>query len=217
MVSTVPGLKVVFPATARDAKGLMTAALRGNDPVLYFESQRLYDLPELVHADGVPADDYEVRIGEPKHLVRTGTCNLHGRRRALPCARCRDGAVGEVRPRGRGHRRSLARAVRVRPAARIRGEDRPPPVRVRRESARQLAQHRRLDGVREAFDDLDAPVTVLGARNWISPPAELEWEYFVTPDDIVDAVHERIIPLSGHTLQPGRGAGIVPSDSALGI
>jgi len=39
----------------------------------------------------------------------------------------------------------------------------------------------------EAFDELDAPVVVLGARNWIAPPAELEWEYFVTPEDIIDA------------------------------
>ena len=29
----------------------------------------------------------------------------------------------------------------------------------------------------EAFDDLDAPVVVLGARNWIAPPAEMEWEF----------------------------------------
>ena len=36
---------------------------------------------------------------------------------------------------------------------------------------RAVAQHP------EAFDDLDAPVVVLGARNWIAPPAEMEWEF----------------------------------------
>jgi 2-oxoisovalerate dehydrogenase E1 component len=38
----VPGLKVVFPATPYSAKGLLATALRGNDPVVFFESQRLF-------------------------------------------------------------------------------------------------------------------------------------------------------------------------------
>jgi 2-oxoisovalerate dehydrogenase E1 component len=45
-----------------------------------------------------------------------------------------------------------------------------------------------------AFDELDAPVVVLGATNAIAPPAELEQRYFVQADDIVDAVHERLLP-----------------------
>src|SRR4029453_15633075 len=71
MVAGVPGLKVVFPATARDAKGLLASALAGNDPVVFFESQRLYDMPETVFPD-VPPEDYEVPTGEP-HVVRGGT------------------------------------------------------------------------------------------------------------------------------------------------
>ena len=47
----------------------------------------------------------------------------------------------------------------------------------------------------ESFDDLDGPVVVLGARNWIAPPAEMEWEFFVTPEDILDAIHTRVLPL----------------------
>jgi 2-oxoisovalerate dehydrogenase E1 component len=69
----------------------------------------------------------------------------------------------------------------------------------------------------EAFDHLDAPVVVLGARNWIAPPAELEWEFFVTSDDILDAVHTRIVPLPGHVVQPGPGADGTLHESALGI
>jgi 2-oxoisovalerate dehydrogenase E1 component len=62
----IPGLKVVFPATPYDAKGLMNAALTGTDPVVFFESQRIYDQPELFHgAEGVPAGYYEVPIGTP--------------------------------------------------------------------------------------------------------------------------------------------------------
>lgn len=55
----VPGLKVVTPATPYDAKGLLKAAVRDEDPVLYFEHKRLYR-----RARGeVPEDDYVVPIG----------------------------------------------------------------------------------------------------------------------------------------------------------
>jgi 2-oxoisovalerate dehydrogenase E1 component len=49
-----------------------------------------------------------------------------------------------------------------------------------------------------AFDYLDGPVAVVGARNWITPPAELERSFFPQADWIVDTVHERIVPLDGH-------------------
>ena len=52
----IPGLKVVFPATPYDAKGMMATALSGNDPVVFFESQRLYTVSETVHPEGVPAE-----------------------------------------------------------------------------------------------------------------------------------------------------------------
>ena len=61
----IPGLKVVFPATPYDAKGLMNAALQGTDPVIFFESQRIYDIGEMFHKEGVPEGYYEIPIGEP--------------------------------------------------------------------------------------------------------------------------------------------------------
>jgi 2-oxoisovalerate dehydrogenase E1 component len=48
------------------------------------------------------------------------------------------------------------------------------------------------------FDYLDAPPVVIGARNWISPAAELEKEYYPQAGWIIDAIHERIVPLPGH-------------------
>ncbi|MBR5739612.1 MAG: dehydrogenase [Lachnospiraceae bacterium] len=45
----IPGLKVCFPATPYDAKGLMAEALNGTDPVVFFESQRIYDVGEQFH------------------------------------------------------------------------------------------------------------------------------------------------------------------------
>ena len=50
-----------------------------------------------------------------------------------------------------------------------------------------------------AFDYLDAPPVVVGAKNWITPAHELEEYFFPQPEWIVDAVHERIMPLPGHT------------------
>ncbi len=59
-----PGLKLVAPSTAYDAKGLMTAAIRDNNPVLYFEHKYLYRRPEL--KTEIPEDDYTVEIGKGK-------------------------------------------------------------------------------------------------------------------------------------------------------
>jgi 2-oxoisovalerate dehydrogenase E1 component len=50
-----------------------------------------------------------------------------------------------------------------------------------------------------AFDYLDAPVSVLGSRNWITPAAEMEHLYFPQVDWFIDAIHERILPLPGYS------------------
>jgi 2-oxoisovalerate dehydrogenase E1 component len=50
-----------------------------------------------------------------------------------------------------------------------------------------------------AFDYLDAPVAVLGSRNWVTPAAEMEALYFPQTDGIIDTIHERIMPLAGYT------------------
>ena len=71
MVAHVPGLKVVFPATPYDAKGLMASALSGSDPVVFFESQRLYGITEWFQKE-VPAGYYTIPIGLPE-VKRPGT------------------------------------------------------------------------------------------------------------------------------------------------
>jgi 2-oxoisovalerate dehydrogenase E1 component len=49
-----------------------------------------------------------------------------------------------------------------------------------------------------AFDYLDAPPVVVGSRNWIIPAHEMEHYFFPQPDWILDAIHEKILPLKGH-------------------
>jgi 2-oxoisovalerate dehydrogenase E1 component beta subunit len=58
--ANVAGLKMVAPATARDAKGLLTAAIRDPDPVLYFEHKYLY---RRIKED-LPGEDFTVPIGK---------------------------------------------------------------------------------------------------------------------------------------------------------
>lgn len=62
----IPGLKVVLPATPYDAKGLLTQAIRDNDPVIFFEHKALYDL-----AGPVPEESYALPFGEA-NVVRDG-------------------------------------------------------------------------------------------------------------------------------------------------
>jgi 2-oxoisovalerate dehydrogenase E1 component beta subunit len=62
-----PGLKVVAPSTAYDAKGLIKSAVRDNDPVIFFEHKGLY---RRIKED-LPAEEYTVPIGKAK-VVREG-------------------------------------------------------------------------------------------------------------------------------------------------
>jgi pyruvate dehydrogenase E1 component beta subunit len=66
--ANTPGLKIVMPATAADAKGLLTSSLRDPDPVLFCEPLRGYRLIR----DEVPEGEYEVPLGKAR-LVREGT------------------------------------------------------------------------------------------------------------------------------------------------
>ncbi len=63
-----PGLKIVYPATAADAKGLMKAAIRDDDCVLFFEHKYLYRRVK----DVMPAGDHVVPIGKAR-VAREGT------------------------------------------------------------------------------------------------------------------------------------------------
>ena len=68
-----------------------------------------------------------------------------------------------------------------------------------------------------AFDELDAPPVVVGARNWITPPDEVEEAFFPFPVDIMDAVHEHILPLKGYTVQRDCATGELSRRDSLGV
>ncbi len=62
----IPGLKIVCPSTPTDAKGLLKSAIRGEDPVLFFEHKMLYAMRE-----DVPEGDYVIPFGQA-HVRRAG-------------------------------------------------------------------------------------------------------------------------------------------------
>lgn len=63
-----PGLKVIMPSSAYDAKGLLISALRDPDPVIFFEPKRIY----RAFREEVPEESYTIPIGEAK-VVEPGT------------------------------------------------------------------------------------------------------------------------------------------------
>ena len=64
-----PGLKIVYPSTAYDAKGLIKAAIRDDNPVIFEEHKGLYRAPTL--REVLPTEDYTVPLGKAR-TVREG-------------------------------------------------------------------------------------------------------------------------------------------------
>ncbi|MBR2500391.1 MAG: dehydrogenase [Clostridia bacterium] len=199
MCAHIPGLKIAFPATPYDAKGIMTSALNGTDPVIVFESQRIYDVGELFHEGGVPEGSYEVPLGEPD-IKRAGSdvtiltigATLY---RALDAAKeleAKYGISAEVID---------ARSIvpfnyeKVLESVKKTGKI----VLASDACARGSMLNTIAQTITElAFDYLDAPPVVVGAKNWITPSYELEDSFFPQADWIIDAINDRIIPLPGH-------------------
>ncbi len=68
LMAQSPGLKVIIPSTAVDAKGLLTAAIRDDDPVIFLEHMKLY----RSFREEVPEEQYEIEIGKA-NVTREGT------------------------------------------------------------------------------------------------------------------------------------------------
>lgn len=64
-----PGLKIVYPSTARDAKALLKASIRDDDPVLFFEHKKLYRAPHL--REVLPREDFVEPLGRAR-IHRSG-------------------------------------------------------------------------------------------------------------------------------------------------
>jgi 2-oxoisovalerate dehydrogenase E1 component len=67
------------------------------------------------------------------------------------------------------------------------------------------------------FDDLDGPPVVVGSRNWIMPAAELETMFFQQPAWLLDAIHERMLPLQGHEPSTNQTTGEMVRRARMGV
>ena len=200
----IPGLKVCFPATPWEAKGLMETALKGTDPVVFFESQRIYDVGEQFHEGGVPAERYEIEFGDV-NKVRNGkdvTILTIGAAlyRAVDAAKILSEKYGMEADIINIHSLVPLDYTKIVESVKKTGRV----VLVSDACSRGSFMNDIAKNLTElCFDDLDAPPVVVGARNWITPPFEFDEFFFPQPGWIVDAIHEKLVPLPGHVVENG--------------
>jgi 2-oxoisovalerate dehydrogenase E1 component len=218
LVHHVPGLKVVYPVTPYDAKGMMNAALAGSDPVIFFESQKVYDFGEMFVEDGVPEGYYEIDLCEPSvkrkgkdlTIVTLGPA-LYTAIAAADELLARFGVSAEVvdlRAATPLNYDPLAESVRKTGKALLLSDA------VERGSVMHTVA---ANLTQLCFDDLDAPPVVMGSRNWITPAAELEALFFPQPAWLLDAIHERILPLKDYQPRTNQTLGELARRARLGI
>ncbi len=184
----IPGLRVVVPSTPYDAKGMIVAALRDPDPVLYFEHKRAY---RAIKGE-VPDGDYVVSL-DTASVVREGddiavltygimvhTAMEAAERLAADGFECEVVDLRSLRPLDRAAIVSSARKcgkVIVVQEANL-------AVSVASEVAAIVAE--------ECFEHLDSPVRRLGGPEIPAMPyaPQLEKEYLITPDKVEAALRD---------------------------
>ncbi len=218
LMNHIPGLKIVYPVTPYDAKGLLNSALVGTDPVIFLESQKLYGKGELFHKEGVPEGYYEIPIGEPdvKKEGKDITLITFGPALyvALDAAKELEEKYGlsaeviDLRSLNPLNYDKLIASVKK--TGKV--------VLVNEAVERGNAMHNIAANLTQfTFDYLDAPPAVVGSHNWVSPAAEHEKEYFPQPSWILDTIHERIMPLKGYTPATNRTLGELERGAKMGL
>jgi 2-oxoisovalerate dehydrogenase E1 component beta subunit len=180
----VPGLKVVTPSTPYDAKGMLRAAIRDPDPVLFLEHKKCY---RLIKGE-VPDEDYEVPIG-PADVKREGddlTCVAYG----LMLHQCLEAAarleeesgtrveVVDVRTIAPLDKQTILDSVRKTGKAMVVSEDNRT-YGVGAEIVATIAE--------ETMFDLDGPLVRIGGPDIPAMPFSGPLEHFYMPD--VEGIH----------------------------
>jgi 2-oxoisovalerate dehydrogenase E1 component len=218
LAAHIPGLKVVYPVTPYDAKGMMNAALVGTDPVIFFESQKLYDIGEMFQAGGVPEGYYEIDLSEPS-VKRVGTDltivtlgpSLYTAITAAEELAARFDVSAEIvdlRSANPLNYELLVGSVRKTGKVLLVSEA------VERGNVMQTVAS---NLTRICFNELDGPPVVVGSRNWITPAPEQEAMFFPQPAWLLDSVHEEILPLPGYEPTTNRTSGELMRRARLGV
>jgi 2-oxoisovalerate dehydrogenase E1 component len=177
----------------------MNSALQGTDPVIFFESQRIYDIGEMFHEEGVPEGYYEIPLGEPD-IKRKGDdltiltigATLYPAITAADILREKYGINAEIidaRTLVPFNYIPVIESVKKTGKILLTSD-----ASTRGSFLKEMAQT-----ITElTFDWLDAPPVVVGSRNWITPAYEMEQYFFPQPGWMIDAIHEKIMPIKGH-------------------
>ncbi len=218
VVAHIPGLKAMYPATPYDAKGMLNLALRGTDPVVFFESQKLYDMGEIFVPEGVPQGYYEIEEGVPaiRRVGKDLTIVTVG-----PALYTALEAAEELES-------TYKLSTEVIDARFINPLDYGPIVESVKKTGKLLLAsdacergsflHTMASHISQiTYDWLDGPIVVVGSRNWITPAAELEKMFFPQKEWIIDALHERLHPLQGHEVSSNQTTGEIVRRSRKGI
>jgi 2-oxoisovalerate dehydrogenase E1 component len=218
LTAHIPGLKSYFPATPYDAKGMLNLALRGTDPVIFYESQLLYDMGEQFEKGGVPEGYYEVPEGEPAIRVQGKDITIASLGATLYT----------VMNAAKKLESKFGLSVEVIDLRFINPLNYDIIIESVKKTGKLLLAsdavergsflHTVASNVQTlAFDYLDAPVAVTGSRNWITPAAEMEHLYFPQVDWLIDTIHERILPLPGYSPITPQTPGEILRKNRLGV
>jgi 2-oxoisovalerate dehydrogenase E1 component beta subunit len=184
-----PGVKVIVPSSAYDAKGLLKAAIRDDDPVIFFEPKYLYRRAK----DDVPEDDYVIPIGKANVLQEGDDVSLitygsmvHHCRSALEKLEAEDLSIEliDLRSIMPLDKETIYASVKKTNRVVLAYEDHKT-LGIGAEIAALLSE--------ELFEYLDTPIVRVAAPDTpvpYSPP--LEEFYLPKEEDIVKAVHKVI-------------------------
>jgi 2-oxoisovalerate dehydrogenase E1 component len=218
IVAHIPGLKAMYPATPYDAKGMLNLALRGTDPVVFFESQKLYGIGEQFVTSGVPESYYEVPEGEPdvkrqgKDLtIMTIGPTLYTALEAAEELEQKYGVSAEVIDLRFINPLNYDLLIdSVKKIGKV--------VLASDACERNSFLHNVASNLTQlAFNYLDGPAVVVGSRNWITPAAEMEELFFPQKEWILDTIHERVYPLPGHQVTTVQTYGEILRKNRLGV
>lgn len=188
LLAQFPGLKVVIPSSAIDAKGMITAAIRDNDPVVFLEHMLLY----RSFREKVPEESYTVDLGKANIVHEGNDVTLVTYGAMVPAAKRAAEGVAQ-------HGVSVE-VIDLRTIAPIDFEtimasvEKTSRLLVVQESQRQAGVGNQIvsEMAQRAFYSLLAPIQLLAAPDTTFPYKQIEAEWLPDEQDIVQAIYRTI-------------------------
>lgn len=185
LYAQIPGLKVVIPSTPYDAKGLLIAAIRDPDPVIFLEPKRIY----RAFKQEIPEDAYELPIGKAKVVQEGEDITVIAWGAMVPDVQKSLKLIDENISVEIIDLRTIAPIDRETIAESVRKTGR---MLVVQEAPRTLGVGSELVSIvnDKAFLSLEAPPTILAGFDTIFPLPKGEMHYIPSPDRIASKIRE---------------------------